>query len=133
MANYTWAVYYSDGTKFSQYNSDGSENLFKDIDETKLVNFVLSKDHQDVAQLNDFVLCVPSGLFILSGLPIDFGSFDTNRLIYFRRNRVSTSTSGETSQSTSHVLGVQATVNNKNRKIMFIIDDNTGQIGLLYD
>jgi len=39
MLVYHWVAEYMDGTKFGQFNSDGSENLFRDIDLKRLKRF----------------------------------------------------------------------------------------------
>lgn len=44
MQNFNWKAVYDDDTKLSQFNSDGSENKYTDIDRSKLVQFVLSFD-----------------------------------------------------------------------------------------
>lgn len=35
---YYWIVKYVDGTTFSQFNPDGTENLWGNVDQTKVVN-----------------------------------------------------------------------------------------------
>lgn len=37
----SWAAYYMDGTYLHQYNDDGSENKYTDIDRSKLNKFAL--------------------------------------------------------------------------------------------
>lgn len=132
MTKYTWTAYYNDGTKLSQFNENGEENLFGAIDESKLVNFVLSQNHQEHIQIDDFVVSLLSGVICIHGVLISFGEFDTNRLIYFRRNKATIGSNG-TVQSISHILGLQATVNGHNRKVMFGINDETKEVSLIYD
>jgi hypothetical protein len=133
MTNYTWKAYYSiGGDSLSQFNLDGSENLFKDIDTSRIILFVLSQNHTKSLLDTDFVLSLPDGVFILKGVPIIFGRFDSNRLIYFRRNLVAIGSPND-SQKVYHILGIQATINGKNRKVLFKIDDKTQDIELLYD
>lgn len=39
-----WIAHYRDGTSLRQHNPDGTENLFKDINESQLVLFELESD-----------------------------------------------------------------------------------------
>ena len=43
-----WKAIYSDETCFNQYNEDGSENLYKDIDRTKLDCFILMNEEKTI-------------------------------------------------------------------------------------
>ena len=118
--NYSWKAVYADNTFLYQY--DGSkENLFKDIDFSRLVSFVLFKDDREIR------VSISVTIF-LDNVPIIF--FPSSRLIYFRRirrniNNVETSNFN----SVKHVFGLQTTIDNKNVKLMFYLDDVSGEIG----
>lgn len=127
--SFNWKVYYKDQTVLSQFNLDGSENLFSDIDFSSLDVFVLEFDDKPFFQVN-----VPLGVFSLGGRVVRFGSFDSNRLIYFRRNtRVISASNTSMSSSVQHVVGLQATVDGVNRKLMFGVDDVSGGLSVVFD
>ena len=94
----SWTANYSDGTTLKQYNADGSENTYNDIDREKLVSFSL------------FVF---GRNYILD--------LDTERrLIYRKRTKVSST--GK--QEDIYLLGWQKTVKGENiQSIMFIGED----------
>jgi hypothetical protein len=77
-----WKAIYNDGSELDQFK-DGKENLFKDIDEDRLVYFKLSDGR------NTILLNVPEGKFILNNQDISIDGYNNeqeeNRLIYFRR------------------------------------------------
>lgn len=128
--NYSWKAYYDDGSFLSQYDNN-HENLFRDIDQGRLVNFIISKNHSgDGLGTEDFCVSVRSGVLVLRGIKITFGEYDTNRLIYFRRVKktLTLNIGGLEHESTFHVIGLQATINGKNSKIMFGINDVNGGI-----
>lgn len=133
--NYSWKVYYKNGDTLSQYNEDGSENRFDDIDESELVNFVLAKEHAPELNEEDYAICPSSGVFVLKNqTKINFGHDDSNRLIYFRRNRVDFVFGGNIKDpAVIHVMGLQATVDGKNKKFMLGIEDVSGAVVTVND
>ena len=107
-----------DGDCLTQYSEDGSERLFKDIDQEKLKEFVIYDDKEEISvnlldgtfRLNDTYLTVPK----LEGIA------EPRRLIYFRRNRINIGTKGVIeSRSVESFIGYQVTIDGKNNKIMF--------------
>ena len=131
MKNYSWIAYYSDGNSLSQYNEDGSENRFGDIDESRLINFVLSREHTNSLKPEDFAVSISAGVIVLKNdTKITFGHNDTNRLIYFRRNKLDFAFGGSLGNRPAivHVIGVQATVNDKNKKFLLGVEDATGSV-----
>lgn len=77
-----WKAIYNDGAELNQFQ-DGKENLFKDIDEDKLVYFKLSDGKDEV------LLSLSDGKFIINKQEISIDGYNNeqedNRLIYFRR------------------------------------------------
>lgn len=47
-----WVAYYSDGSSLPQYNADGSENKYQDIDRSRLESFALWQDSTKVFHLH---------------------------------------------------------------------------------
>jgi hypothetical protein len=48
-----WVALYSDGSGLCQYNGDGSENKYADIDRARLTNFALfTDDHRKVVEIH---------------------------------------------------------------------------------
>lgn len=45
--DFYWKAVYTDGTELPQYNADGSENKYVDIDRSKLVRFALLQVNSD--------------------------------------------------------------------------------------
>lgn len=45
MSSVMWKAIYDDGIELPQYNEDGSENKYTDIDRTKLIKFILFQDN----------------------------------------------------------------------------------------
>lgn len=104
-----WVAQYNDGTSLRQFNPDNSENLFKDINQDKLVEFCILNE-EEVYSIN-----LSTGIFNLNGLKISFDEVNSNdafRLIYFKRVRQSIG--GINSVSITYNIGYQTTKNNKN-------------------
>ena len=77
-----WIALYNDGEQLNQFNEDGSENLFKEIDQSKLDRFIVRN------QLHEVILNLKTGDVKINGLKMSFGYEDhDHRLIYFRRVR----------------------------------------------
>lgn len=120
--DYEWRANYTDNTYLEQFTND-EENRFGDIDLTKLDTFVV-KSNQHTTQI---LVDVPKGNIYLNGTRIVFGNHN-NRLIYFRRVRQSFGLSYMGNRSTFHMVGLQGTIEGKNRKLIFAIDDSTGGV-----
>lgn len=89
MTKYNWRAIYKDGTSLPQYNVDGSENKYADIDRTKICAFEFYKDGKLI-----LVLDIAPGA----------------RLIY--RKRVEQSSGGESLNV--YLIGWQKTVEGRN-------------------
>lgn len=122
---YAWRAIYEDGSVLKQFPiDDGSENSFSDIDLGSLDVFVISTpEHHSGLQVN-----VSKGVISLFGRLIFFGEHDSNRLIYFRRKRQVIGMSGNASGDTLHCFGIQATVNDSNKKLIFGFSESSGQV-----
>ena len=105
---YYWTAEYKDGGSLSQYNDDGTENKYTDIDRTNLVRFVLS-------QVN-------------KGTPILAINFDRpgQRLIWRRRHRKHFAAEGGNliREETIHIVGWQETVNGRNHQAIAFLFPN---------
>ena len=100
MNNIQWVAEYNDGSHMNQYNGDGSENKYIDIDRDKLSKFIILKNN------NPFL--------ILNLTP-------NKKLIY--RKRVAQSLLTNSKQEV-HLVGWQETINGKNiQNISFLFDD----------
>ena len=114
---YKWTAIYSDNKELCQYEGK-KENLFKDIDEEKLIAFRIDKEKQHI------IVDLNIGIFMLNGNIIEIPDIsyknDNYRLIYFRRVRVSIASGGigETGRTTESFIGFQVTTDDKNYKFM---------------
>lgn len=125
--NYEWKANYTDNTSLNQF-VDGEENRFGDIELDKLDTFLLRSNQLKTKVLVD----IAEGYIYLNGTRIFFG-IENNRLIYFRRVRQNFGLSKMGSRTINHIVGLQGTVDGKNRKLMFAIDDETGGVDFFDD
>jgi len=127
--SYSWRAYYDDGSFLSQFNLDGTENLFPTIQQDKLVNFVISKEHTPELKNTDFIVSVRSGVFVLKGVKITFGSYPSNKLIYFRRVSVCFGQNLNIQPKDKYqCIGLKAKVNNRVRQVIFGVQEKTDAI-----
>lgn len=97
-----WVAIYADNTELPQYNGDGSENRYADIDRTRLKQFVIKTEEDPVHPV----------------LVMNFAA--GQRLIY--RRRVELTPNGEPYVVT--MVGWQKTVNGENlQSIAFLFPD----------
>jgi hypothetical protein len=102
-----WAAVYNDGSTFRQYEEDGSENLYVDIDRDRLTHFVLLCNGEMKARIH------------LNG---------DKRLIFRKRNFLK----GNKQIGQVFLAGWQETVNGANRKMLcFLFPD--GHLEILPD
>jgi hypothetical protein len=95
----TWLAHYSDEL-LPQYNADGSENTYKDIDRQRLTAFSLTRDNGVIVRIH-----------------MDEGK----RLIYRRRVEVKP---GHTDRI-CHLVGWQQTIGEENtQSIVCVFEDN---------
>jgi hypothetical protein len=110
-----WTALYEDGTYLPQFDVDGQEHLFKEIDETKLVELIVSTSTQQ------YSVNLRRGTFFINDMALSFQSFENlsgYRLIYFRRVQKHMGSGGdETEEETiQEFVGWQITIDNKNHK-----------------
>jgi len=109
-----WIARYRDGTGLRQFNPDSSENLFKDINQEKLVEFSLIDE--DII----YSVSLEDGIFNINGLKLGFDeiSKDNNlRLIYFKRVKQNMGSFGaESSIEITYNIGYQTNVRGKKLK-----------------
>jgi hypothetical protein len=119
-----WTALYEDGTYLPQYEDDGREHLFKEINETKLVELVVITDkHQYSVNLR-------RGTFLINDMAIRFSQYENlggYRLIYFRRVQKHMGSGGEDTEeeSTQEYVGWQMTTEDgKNHKRYLAINEH---------
>ena len=123
---YYWKAFYKDGSVLPQFERDGTEHLFKEIDHNRLAGFgwfpfdvELAEKLQEKGILTA-VLPLPSFQVWLK---------DGQRLIAFRRHFLSLSldkpagVANLLSHKVLYVLGWQETVNGRNMQTLMYIDE----------
>lgn len=95
---WTWRAHYRDGSTLDEFDADGRDHGFADVDQSRLAAFELLPAADGLQRA---VLLVTGDL----------------RPIFFRRRTVTVSQSGESEEPVSiHVLGWQRTVAGQNVK-----------------
>lgn len=120
-----WQAVYSDNSILNQFNADGSENLFKDIEQDKLVEFRLFHDSSVIS------IFLTSGVFGLNGLlyQTDVSNQDLDyRLIHFVRRR---KILGAGRNQEMAFVGFQVNIGGKNHKRILSVCD--GEIKFVND
>ncbi len=106
-----WTAIYTDGTQLSQYKENGSERLFKEIEEYKLFEFQLY-------HYNRILSFFPqTGTFGINGLLYNTDISNLNihyRLIHFTRRRKVLGNGGKSTNV--YYIGFQTTINGINHK-----------------
>lgn len=127
--NFCWLAQYSDDTVLQQYH-DNTETLFRDIDFSKISSFNISNDAELLVRI-----LINDGIIYFKNVPIVFGHSSNNKLIYFRRVQQQLSTDGAVlgSGSVIHIFGLQTNYDGRNRKVLFGLNDITGQFLLVTD
>lgn len=113
-----WTAKYNNGNQLKQFEVDGKENLFKDIDQERLEFFTITNGTSQIS------LDLKTGVFELNNSIIEIDGLshrdEEYRLIYFRRVSVSIGTiSGISDKTIKHFIGYQITIDNKNHKVIF--------------
>ena len=131
--NFLWKATFDDDSVVSQFNSDGTENKFKIVQDKfdDLTYFELR------STLNKTIINVDliNGFIILNDykfdIPEDIKKQKHNiRLIYFRRNKIDINIKGEVLRRTvSYFIGYQYNdLQGKNRKVLVNIDQDGNMI-----
>jgi hypothetical protein len=127
--SYNWTAIYNDNTELNQYKKDGSEVLFKEIEQDKLIAFRIDNE-----QGRHVIVDLKIGMFVVNGnifaIPNLSNKEEKYRLIYFRRvtQNIGTSGSGKSKLVRPHI-GFQVTIDNKNYKA--IISEDKGIYNIL--
>lgn len=116
-----WTAYYNDNTNLEQFNLDNSENLFSDIDQDKLIKFVVQTENDNIAIVN-----LVNGDIMVNDQVFCFEIKSEPRLIYFRRNYLTLSTGLDINnkQVYEHIGWQTTTDDGKNKKIIFGLYDD---------
>lgn len=106
-----WIAKYSDGTELHEIDEQQHEHLFGEIDQDKLVRFIIRSNGRELH------LDLKTGIIWLDGMKrLNFGfQQDKKRLIYFKRHRKYIGPNNPGPQVVEF-LGWQATVEGKNVK-----------------
>jgi len=116
-----WKAQYNDGTSLQQHNADGSENLFKEIQQDKLKEFFIDFDGKNLS------LNLLTGIFYINGFQYNTDLSDSKeekRLIYFVRRKHTMGTNLQVIpglSSDTYYLGFQTTIDGKNHKRMVAV------------
>lgn len=134
--NYFWTATYKDGTTMSQFEN-GTEKLFKDINQSELKSFYI----KGFQHPNHLGIDLTTGRVFLNGTFLRTNLFDNHvglRLIYFRQNRASISMTDANLFSNGHnhmkhYIGFQTTQNDKNKKLLLSVDNETNETELMVE
>lgn len=125
MLKYLFVAQFKDGSIFQQDQEDRSKTVFGGSAFTDI------KDRTDIATFGlycpgtdkDISVNLETGRFDIGGFEfintdpdVDFPEGTEYRLIYFRRNTINFTASGEQDQSTVFYIGWQTTIDGKNYK-----------------
>lgn len=128
MSRYQWISYYSNSS-LSQFDNN-VENLFSKIDLNKLERFEVSGP-EHVISVN-----LKTGIFLIDNIPMKFKCLGDSgfRLVYFRKNRASMVLGTNNSTiKTWHIIGLQNTIQDTNRKVLLYIDNDSGHLEWVFD
>lgn len=118
-----WKAVYKNGDIFPQFDKNGRENLFGDINYSKLKSFsLIDQFNSEIFKIDliDRVLFVRHVGFSISDELINL------RLIYFKRVRQIFDTSYGMRTEIDYHVGIQGNIDEKNKKLVLIIKNNGG-------
>ena len=97
---YFWSVKYNDGTTFSQFDSDGTENMWGDVDQEKVRNVTWCQFSWNLSRKIE----LPTKWVIF---PKKYSlNFDPGDKIFIvRRNHIDFSARGEKGRRIEYILG----------------------------
>ena len=102
MACDEWKAVYSDNTELNQFNLDGLENKYIDIDRSKLIQFSLYRNKSPLITVH----------------------LDSNKKLIYRK-RIAATGFGCQIKEMVHLIGWQENVNGKNAQMLFaVFQDN---------
>jgi len=120
---FTWSALYADEKVLLQMDNSGTEHLFKEIEQDKLVRFGICNGERHI------VVDLRNGRFYIDNIPIIIPKVSDEenreyRLIYFRRVRKSIGTRpGMDGSETEHFIGFQTTIDGVNEQAMVSVVD----------
>ena len=128
MVKYEWIAHYNDGSDFSQFDENGNERLFGEIDKDKLISFELvNKDNNDQILVKNFGVLLNSGQFFINSAVLNIEptiNHYKHKLIFFKRNRKTVSARGSLPTRTLYILGFETKLQDgKVIKQMYAIDE----------
>jgi len=97
---YYWKVVYNDNTTFSQFNSDGSENMWKDVNQS---NVVKVSWRQFSLTLSRKIESPTKWVLLPSEISLDIA--DGDDIFICRRNHIDFSARGEKGRRIEYILG----------------------------
>lgn len=112
--NCYWIARYNDGTQLTQYESDGHEHNYGDIDRSKLESFIICQKAQALGHVFSIDLAIREKVIFHLHLEPE------QRLIY--RRRTHKTPSGD--DMVTYLVGWQQTVKGKNVQALFLIHDD---------
>ena len=125
MAKYEWIAHYENNSDISQFDENGNERLFGDIEQDKLVSFELVT--KENVLVKNFGVLLNSGQFFVNGAVLNIEpsiNHYKHKLIFFRRNRQTVSARGSLPIRTLHILGFETKLPEGNVvKQMYAIDE----------
>lgn len=97
---YYWIATYNDGTTYSQFNSDGTENLWGDVRHYDVVNVAWS---QFPIRLSNKIKTPTSWALFPKRHSLNYESGD--KIVICRRNHIDFSARGEKGRRIEYILG----------------------------
>lgn len=120
MHKIVWQAIYDDGERLSQYNGDGTENKYTDIDRSRLVQFILFEKNHLIGSGQERILGNPKVVIHLD---------NNKRLIYRHRVAMAFSGTKQGNQETVHLAGWQEKKQGTNTQmICFLFEDGHVEI-----
>jgi hypothetical protein len=116
-----WVARYSDGSELYQYDNDGFEHKFSEIDHAKLDHFIIRSYDKEIK------LDLRTGCFMLDSIKkLNFGYLtEKKRLIYFRRNKIILGAAKLDEPKLIEYIGWQATIKGRNVKRIIGLTDTS--------
>ena len=121
-----WTARYLDSTSLPQFEENGEENLFKEIDEDKLERFEIFINEKN------YGIDLVTGKFNIGDQQLYFAGFspkESYTLIYFRRVRKDLSQGMQVlGTKVTHHIGWKCTLNGKEHQRVMRVDNDTGEV-----
>ena len=120
----TWTAVYKDGTRLRQYNvADGTENLFRDIEQDRLFEFQLNHNKKTIS------LFIGTGTFGINGFlyntDISYIKDCDYRLVNFVRHQKVIGAGSMERDRTMYFMGFQVNIDDRNHKRFIQFENDT--------